>query len=340
MTVIIKTIDEGLYRLTISEPRKEITSQVNCYLVEGFGRKYFLVDSGWASSSANLIQAISNKFENIVIERLLLTHLHPDHFGGSKAIIERYSSKMSYHRREELQLSYYDLFRKNLARAANILGVPTSILSSAGARISTSRALLPESDSYLREGMVIRGKSGSWKIIHTPGHTPGHICLYRQRDRTLISGDHILARETPNIAFYPVSGYNALRSYFTSLAKVRKLGPRVILPSHGDTITDLAARVKVLAVHHCQRLFEIFRYLNVDSRSAEEVASSIKWSRGRFGSLGSFDKWLAILETISHLEFLVECGVARRMRGPGRSYRLTGRNWSLVEKSMSNLLAS
>ncbi len=300
--------------------------------------KYFLVDSGWEVSSSQLIRAIGDELGRIKIERLLLTHLHPDHFGGSNAIIKSYSSKMSYHRRESLPLTYYDLFRKNLTQAANVLGAPLGMLANARARIAASLTVLPEPDSYLRDGTIIKGQSGSWRVVHTPGHTPGHICLYRQIDKTLLSGDHILAKETPNIAFYPIPGYNALHSYFTSLAKVKRLDPRVVLPAHGDNITDLSDRIEALMLHHRERLFEIFRALRGDHRSVAEVASSVKWSRGQFESLENFDKWLAMLETISHLEFLVECDVARKERGPGRSYRLTSHDWSLVEKSMADLL--
>ena len=300
--------------------------------------KYFLVDSGWEVSSSQLIRAIGDELGRIKIERLLLTHLHPDHFGGSNAIIKSYSSKMSYHRWESLPLTYYDLFRKNLTQAANVLGAPLGMLANARARIAASLTVLPEPDSYLRDGTIIKGRSGSWRVVHTPGHTPGHICLYRQIDKTLLSGDHILAKETPNIAFYPIPGYNALHSYFTSLAKVKRLDPRVVLPAHGDNITDLSDRIEALMLHHRERLFEIFRALRGDHRSVAEVASSVKWSRGQFESLENFDKWLAMLETISHLEFLVECDVARKERGPGRSYRLTSHDWSLVEKSMADLL--
>lgn len=339
MTVVIKVIDEGLYRLTISEPKEAIESQVNCYLVEDLDKKYFLVDSGWQSSGSELIRAITSELERIEIKSLLLTHLHPDHFGGSTAIIERYSSKILFHRRETLQLTYYDLLRKNLTHAANALGSPVDILGAARARITASLTILPKFHEFLRDGRIIRGRSGSWRVIHTPGHTPGHICLYRPADGILISGDHILAEETPNIAFYPVPRYNALQSYLASLAKVKKLGPRIVLPAHGDVISDLAARVDGLAAHHHNRLFQIFKELREDPHSVAELAHSVKWSRGQFESLNHFDKWLAILETISHLEFLVECSVARRTRGAERSYKLATSNWSLVEKSMANLLA-
>ena len=337
MAVGLKEVDDGVTRVTTSDPSDEIVSRVNSYLIERPNGKYLMVDSGWASSSGELVATIGDEFGEGAVERLLITHLHPDHFGGAKAIVGSYRAKMSYHRRENLHWTYYNLLHKDLAGAVGLLGTPAEILENARARITASRSLLPEPDSYLADGSTLRGRSGSWRVVHTPGHSPGHVCLYRPKDGTLISGDHILAGETPNVAFYPVRGYHALRSYFTSLARVRRLAPRKALPAHGDVIGDVAARVEALLSHHEERLLEVFEGLGGGTRSVGEVASSVRWSRGSFEELGPFNRWLAILETISHLEFLAECGVARRADGAKRSYRPTGRGWSAVGKGMAAL---
>lgn len=339
MAVVIKEVDDGVTRLTTSDPRDEIVSRVNSYLIERSDGKYLMVDSGWASSSSELVSTMRDEFGEGAVERLLITHLHPDHFGGAKAIVGSYRAKMSYHRREVLHWTCYNILRKELARAVDLLGTPAEVLENARARITASRALLPEPDSYLADGSTFRGRSGSWRVVHTPGHSPGHVCLYRPKDRTLISGDHILAGETPNVAFYPVRGYHALRSYFTSLAKVKRLAPRNALPAHGDVIGDVEARIEALLSHHEERLLEVFEGLDGGTRSVGEVASSVRWSRGSFKKLGPFNQWLAILETISHLEFLSECGVARRADGTMRSYRPTGHDWSAVGKAMTDLSA-
>ena len=340
MEVAVKEVDDGLVRLTTAEPRDEVVSKVHCYLIETGAERFALVDSGWASSSAELAAAIRNEMgDDVVIERLLLTHLHPDHFGGSKAVIEGYSSKLSYHRKENLHWTYYNILREDITRASGLLGASTDVLEAARARITASRALLPEPDSYLADGAKIRGRSGDWRVVHTPGHSPGHVCLYRQRDGTLISGDHILERETPNVAFYPVPGYHALRSYLTSVAKVKRLAPGRVLPAHGEVITDVDGKVEALSTHHQERLLEVFQGLGGGVRTVEEVASCVKWSRGPLESLGRFNRWLATLETISHLEFLVECGVAQMEGGPRRAYRATGRAWPAVQRAMARFLA-
>jgi glyoxylase-like metal-dependent hydrolase (beta-lactamase superfamily II) len=339
----IEEVCDGVFRLTTSEADgfDEVVSRVHSYLVKTSARRYVLVDSGWANSSGDLIGAIRGELgEEIAIERLLLTHLHPDHFGGSKAIVNSYSSKLSYHRKETLHLTYYyGVLRKGMSAAADWLGFPTDVLETVRVIIAASRSMLPEPDSYLVAGETIRAGSGFWCVVHTPGHSPGHVCLYRPSDGTLISGDHILPGETPNVSYYPVPGYHALRFYLASLAEVKRLAPSIALPGHGNIIRDVPKRVETISVHHLERLQEVLRGLRGGVRSAAEVTRSVEWSRGSYESLGHVNRWLAILETISHLEFLVECGVVRRVKGPGRMYQLMGRDWGPVEKAVAHILA-
>lgn len=339
----IREIDEGVLRLTTSEPDEydRVVSRVHCYLIEVSPRKYVLVDSGWARTGGDLVGAIEDGLGEVAIERLLITHLHPDHFGGSKSVIRSYSAKVSYHRRETLHRSYYyRVLNRGMAYAADRLGFPGDVLETVKGAIYTSGQILPDADSYLAEGETIKARSGPWTVLHTPGHSPGHVCLYRPGDGRLISGDHILPGETPNVAFYPLPRYDALRSYLASLAKVKRLSPTAALPGHGSVIRDVTSRIEVISAHHVERLREVLEGLRGGERSAAEVTSRVKWSRGSYESLGHVNRWLAVMETIAHVEFLVGCGVVRRVRGRGRRYRLVGDDWSPVWKAVRRILAS
>jgi glyoxylase-like metal-dependent hydrolase (beta-lactamase superfamily II) len=338
-----KEIENGVVRLTTAVPDEfdRVVSRVHCYLLETSPKKYVLVDSGWARRSDDLVASIEDTLGRVRIGRLLITHLHPDHFGGSNAIVRSFSSKVSYHKRETLHRSYYNnVFNRGMAYAANRLGFPMDVLETVKGAISANRLILPEPDSFVVGGEEIRAQSGSWRVVHTPGHSPGHICLHRPSDGKLVSGDHILPGETPNIAFYPLPGYDALRSYLTSLAKVKKLSPSAALPGHGNVVRDVAKRIETISIHHEERLEEVLHGLRGGGRSVAEVTSSVRWSRGSYESLGHVNRWLAVMETIAHLEFLVGCGVVRRVKGPGRRYRLEGDNWSPVWKAVDRILAS
>jgi len=338
----IKQVHDGVYRVTTSQSVEfgEVVSKVHCYLIEVSRGRYDLVDTGWARSADETARAIRDALgDEAAIDRLLITHLHPDHYGAARSIAGAFSSKVSYHRKENVHLrSYYNVVRKGRAAAADWLGFPIDVFETVKSAIDASRSLLPRPDSYLAEGERIPSRSGAWRVIHTPGHSPGHTCLYRASDKTLISGDHILPGETPNVAFYPVPGYHALESYLASLAKVKRLEPSAALPGHGNVIRDVPSRVQTISLHHKERLEEVLGGLAGGARSVAEVTSFVKWSRGSYESLGHVNRWLAILETISHLEFLVECGAAERVRGPGRMYRLTGHNWSPVEKAVDRIV--
>jgi glyoxylase-like metal-dependent hydrolase (beta-lactamase superfamily II) len=340
----IKEIDEGVIQVTTSERGEfdSVVSRVHCYLIESSPKRYVLVDSGWARTGKELAGKIQDGLGGgVTIEKLLITHLHPDHFGGAKAIIGEYSPKVSYHKRETLHRSYYyRVFNRGMSYAANRLGFPTDVLETVRSAISESRSIVPEPDSYLVEGQTIRTQLGPWRILHTPGHSPGHVCLFRSSDRTLISGDHILPGETPNVAFYPIPKYYALRSYLTSLAKVKRLSPSAALPGHGNVIRDVPKRIETISSHHEERLQEVLQSLRGGERSTAEVTSAVKWSRGSYESLGHVNRWLAVMETIAHLEFLVGCGVARRAKGSGRRYRLNSDDWSPVWKTVARILSS
>ena len=342
MAAEIKEIDDGLIRVTTSETgeSENVVSRVHCYLVEVSPRKYVMVDSGWARTGGDLVGRVQDVLGDVTIERLLITHLHPDHFGGAKAVIRNYSSRVSYHKRETLHRSYYySVFNRGMAYAADQLGFPTDVLETVRGAISVTRSIVPEPDSYLVEGETIRTQLGPWRIMHTPGHSPGHVCLYRSSDGTLISGDHILPGETPNVAFYPIPRYDALRSYLASLAKVKRLLPSAALPGHGNVMRDVSKRVETISSHHEERLREVLQCLRGGERSVAEVTSAVKWSRGSYESLGHINRWLAVMETIAHLEFLVGCGVTRRVKGRGRRYRLESPDWSPVWKTVDHILA-
>ncbi|MCX8200871.1 MAG: MBL fold metallo-hydrolase, partial [Candidatus Caldarchaeum sp.] len=162
----------------------------------------------------------------------------------------------------------------------------------------------PEPDAFVSDKSVIDG----WKIMHTPGHTPGHVAL--TNGIVAITGDLILADDTSNVAYVPLKGYRPLSSYLRSIVATANLKVDLFLPSHGDVFRDVRQRVSEIFDHHYERLSQAAKALGKGLSSAREVAQQIKWSSGIFQKLSPLEKWLAILETISHLDFLVETGYA------------------------------
>ncbi len=90
--------------------------------------------------------------------------------------------------------------------------------------------------------------------VHTPGHTPDHLCLYDPENGVVLSGDHVLPTITPHIGGIG-AGPDPLAGFFASLQRMHQLeGVKVVLPAHGHPFTDLDARVDAIRDHHHQRL--------------------------------------------------------------------------------------
>src|SRR4029453_5322081 len=100
--------------------------------------------------------------------------------------------------------------------------------------------------------------SGSLRVVHTPGHTPGSCCLLRESNRLLLSGDTVLKTITPNPVLNPdpidpERRFPSLGEYLVSLARIRTLAPPLIKTPHRDAVTDYEAYFNRLVRHVRER---------------------------------------------------------------------------------------
>jgi glyoxylase-like metal-dependent hydrolase (beta-lactamase superfamily II) len=149
-----------------------------------------------------------------------------------------------------------------------------------------------------------------WVAVHTPGHTPDHLCLYDPAGGVLLSGDHVLPTITPHISGLD-AGRDPLAAFVDSLEKVTRLeGVQHVLPAHGCPFTDLHARVDDINRHHHERLERLEGYMAEDGE-ASVVALSQKLFRPQV--------WgpMAESETYAHLEHLRLAGRATRREVDG-----------------------
>ncbi|MHB8695035.1 MAG: MBL fold metallo-hydrolase, partial [Solirubrobacteraceae bacterium] len=195
---------------------------VNCYLL-WTGSEHVLVDTGMHGSEV-AIDAALRDFD-VQLDRVLVTHGHPDHWG----IAGRYCATALAHPDVQSQLDFPQ--RQQLAVGAQ--GLPPG----------------REIDDALFEDLMVYNKDvdappriepigegdrlGEWEVIVTPGHAPGHICLYRARDGVLIAGDHLLPLITPNIHL-TTEMPDAVADYLSSLRRVAELDVSLVLPGHGE----------------------------------------------------------------------------------------------------------
>ena len=171
-----------------------------------------------------------------------------------------------------------------------------------------------EPDVRLRDGDEYSFDGWSLKAVWTPGHTPGHLCIYDPERKFTFTGDHVLSRITPNVSLSSEDeeiGRSPLREFRASLQKVADLDSELGLPAHQDTISDLPKRCLEILEHHDERLDEVYNALG-GRISAAEVAENVEWSKP-YETFSIFKRRAALGETLSHLQVLVEDGRVRRV---------------------------
>jgi len=169
----------------------------------------------------------------------------------------------------------------------------------------------------LKNGEVLEYGDFQLKVILTPGHTPGHACLYDEEKKILFSGDHILFDITPNITWWK-SLKDPLESYLKSLKKVYKLDIDHTFPGHREFRGSYRKRIEELVAHHEKRLQEILEAVRRGYRTAWEIAPHVTWDL-------KYDRWeddvplqqkfFAVGETIAHLLHLERMGEVKRIEG-------------------------
>lgn len=297
--------------IPIQIPTPFYIGDVNVYLIRE--DPLTLVDTGPKTTEAASVlreKLRANGVEFSGIRRIVLTHAHEDHCGLAKTIFnEAENAEIFVHSWETGHLfgrlagdEHRDLIRR--------AGVPEEVWQKLQNFYESFRALTDRLEagefSALKDESELEFASGILKILHTPGHTPGSCSLFREANRTLLAGDCILKRLTPNpvLAPDPVDAskrFPSLAEYLVSLAKIRAAAPTLIYGGHGEPVTDFE---------------EIFRrYVRaIDGRQADVIALLDKNGMTAFDAAQKLfpqainkdsQTFLAISETIAHLDFAV-----------------------------------
>jgi len=176
-------------------------------------------------------------------------------------------------------------------------------------------------DILIEDDQLLELPGWDFRAVWTPGHSPGHICLYSDDHNLLLSGDHVLPRITPNISFHSQQFANPLGDYLESLAKVRALHPDEVLPAHEYRFSGLEERVDALTKHHVDRLLETEGILEKNPGfSCWDLTLALSWSRP-WDDIHDYMQRAANGETLAHLVLLERRGrVVREATVPARFY--------------------
>lgn len=307
-------VTPGIHQLQIDIPNSPL-GHTNSYLVQG-DDGHLLIDTGWNSEEAfkSLTEQLAGTGTDIEdIEQIIITHVHPDHYGLVGRFREFSPVKVSLHRLEkEIIDSRYlkmDEYLRQNQQWLQINGVPddllfpTQTIPSGGRRALVS--VVPDI-TILQEGETVSTGVFDLQVLWTPGHSPGHICLYEPTHKILFSGDHVIPGMTPNISLSAPSDTNPLGDFFNSLDRVKALDVNLILPGHAQPFTSLSTTIEEVFQHHDFRNGEMLQALAAQPRTAYEVSTEMTWMLDEggtsFQSLTPMDKRMAIMEALAHLE--------------------------------------
>lgn len=159
-------------------------------------------------------------------------------------------------------------------------------------------------DILLDDGDVVPGSS--LRALVTPGHSPGHLCLYDPGRDLLFSGDHVLPRITPYVALNPYGPANPLRAYLDAIARLRRYADAEVLPAHEYRFTGLTRRIAELEAAIACRLTEVRDAVErTPGATAWSIARRLTWSR-RWEQFNAQGRKMALSETAAHLALLAD----------------------------------
>lgn len=253
------------------------------------------------------------------VARLVVTHAHIDHFGIAGEVVRRSGGELWLHRAADLDLAKYAdpdeaVDNRTLMLADHGLYGPDLTASSEGLR--DWLPVMPSvgvPDVRLDGGERFPAGGREWQVLHTPGHSPGHVCLWSAADRLLCSGDHLLQVASPPVTFERGFERDPMGSYLDSLDRVAALEPELVLPGHGPPFRHGARRAASIARGKRARLERVHALVAERERTVTEITATLFTGR-----LTGAQRHFAMAEILADLAFHeVRGGLARRRRPDG-----------------------
>lgn len=312
---MVQEVLPGIFQLKIPLPNNPLRA-LNSYLIKGKERS-LLIDTGfnWPECKEAQLEGIAALGLDWADIDFFITHVHGDHSGLVYALA-RPGSRI-YCSRTDADLLRFCMTEPYwlTTNAFFILhGFPPEKVKNQGETVTNFISGSDIDFTYVEDGDVI--EVGGYRLVctATPGHSPGHMCLYEPEHKFLVSGDHILSRITSNItAWMGIDDF--LGHYLSSLDKVDAMDIKLVLPGHREIIHDCHLRITQLKQHHERRLQEIRNILLEGEMTGYQVASHMHWdlTYKSWDEFPSYQQWFATGEAIAHLEYLAERNELQRI---------------------------
>ena len=255
------------------------------------------------------------------VERVILTHYHPDHAGNAGWLCERFRVPMW-----TTQGEYLTAHAVRVSSAGYTTEAVLSVFRSNGLSEERAKAMsalrggnryaelvpdFPHSYRRIIEGDRVRIGGHDWEAIIGHGHAPEHLSLFCEALNTVIAGDMLLSTISTNVSVWSIDPEgDPLRLFLESVARYRELPADVlVLPSHGKPFRGAHTRVAQLEKHHEERFADLLKVLD-EPKSAGDVLG-VLFRR----PLDAHQTFFAMGEAIAHLHYLYYAGKLRRALG-------------------------
>ncbi len=312
----LSEVHAGVWELRLPIPWED--GRINCFLLPD-GNQVDMIDCGMSSeeSSSHIREALRTLAgPGARVRRLVVTHIHPDHYGGAGEMIDT-GAELMLHRLEVPMVHprYLEIEQlvTEVGEYLRVHGVPEE----AGEAIKNASRGMREfvrpapPDLQLDGSEMVRMGTRELRVEWTPGHSPGHVCLWDPRARILFGGDQLLPDATANIGLHPQSTPDPLDDFVRGLRRIGELAPALVLPAHGRPFTAAQPRIDELLAHHVRRKEQIVALIGSDDLSAWRVATRV-W--GVRESL--IEMRMALQEGLAHLQSLSREGRLEKRATP------------------------
>jgi len=319
---------------------------VNCYVLED-ERGIAVVDPGLPGPESwdFLVDRLGRAgFTVDDVHTVVVTHSHPDHFGGAMRLRYESGADSVTHETFRTMFDRTDLSSDEDSDALDLnspddraaamerhlaeptpwggkrSGPPKEFLDrirAAGESMETTFAT-PRPTRPLVDGQTIKLARREWVAMHTPGHTYDHLCLYDPEFGVVLTGDHVLPSITPHISGLAPEP-DPLALFFASLTRMAEMTDiSIALPAHGHPFEDLRGRAGAIIEHHEERLDIIREALPELPNGTVDEFMRVLFRERSWGEM-------AESETYAHLEHLRESGeLAKHFDGGLAHYTLVG----------------
>jgi glyoxylase-like metal-dependent hydrolase (beta-lactamase superfamily II) len=309
---------EGIHCLAIPTPFA--VGRVNAYLIED--EPLTLIDSGPNSAKAldELEQALAGRGHKIEdLELLVITHQHIDHFGLAAILARRSGAQVVALAGLDRRLGNFreeaDLDDRFAGRIMLRHGVPSDVVTALRAVSASFRAwgCTVEVTRTLRDGEELELRDRTLRALHRPGHSPSDTVFWDERRKLLFAGDHLLGHISSNPLLarplevegdYEGPRPQALVTYLASLERTRAMELELVLPGHGDPITNHAELIEQRKRLHERRAERIHKLISERPRTAYEMAHEM------WGNVAVTQAYLTISEVLGHVDLLLGAGRA------------------------------